>query len=178
MVKTLHLQWRGTQVLFLVWEMRSHLPCGQNYKHNKPYHLLTWRRRRTFIEMEEPRYRQIRWSKISHLGVSGRIRKGCWTCPELRGVGHEHCSPPASSLSMEFSRQEYWSGLLFPSPKMSVSEHPLPRRQWLGKGGHRELAADPSLCIFSGLLGLMGPCPGPGPHCHFPRISQKLLCVE
>ena len=26
------------------------------------------------------------------------------------------CSPPASSLSMEFSRQEYWSGLPFPSP--------------------------------------------------------------
>ena len=25
------------------------------------------------------------------------------------------CSPPASSV-MEFSRQEYWSGLLFPSP--------------------------------------------------------------
>ena len=26
------------------------------------------------------------------------------------------CSPPGSSLSMEFSRQEYWSGLLLPSP--------------------------------------------------------------
>ena len=26
-----------------------------------------------------------------------------------------HCSPPGSSLSMEFSRQEHWSGLLFPS---------------------------------------------------------------
>ena len=26
------------------------------------------------------------------------------------------CSPPGSSLSMEFSRQEYWSGLPFPSP--------------------------------------------------------------
>ena len=28
-----------------------------------------------------------------------------------------HGSPPASSLFMEFSRQEYWSGLPFPSPK-------------------------------------------------------------
>ena len=121
---------------------------------------------------------EIGWSKVSHLGVSGRIRKGCWTCPEPRGVGHKRCSPPASSLSVEFSRQEYWSGLPFPSPKTSVSEHPLQSRQWLGKGGHLELAADPSLCIFSGLLGLMGPCPGPIPHCHFPRISQKLLCVE
>ena len=27
------------------------------------------------------------------------------------------CSPPDSSLSMEFSRQEYWSGLPFPSPE-------------------------------------------------------------
>ena len=26
------------------------------------------------------------------------------------------CSPPGSSLSMEFSRQEYWSGLPFPPP--------------------------------------------------------------
>ena len=26
-----------------------------------------------------------------------------------------HCSPPGSSL-VEFSRQEYWSGLLFPTP--------------------------------------------------------------
>ena len=26
------------------------------------------------------------------------------------------CSPPAP-LSVEFSRQEYWSGLLFPSPR-------------------------------------------------------------
>ena len=26
-------------------------------------------------------------------------------------------SPPGSSLSMEFSRQEYWSGLPFPSPE-------------------------------------------------------------
>ena len=52
---TLHFQWRGTQVLFLVLEMRSHLPCGQNYQHNKPYHFLTWKRR-TFIKMEEPRY--------------------------------------------------------------------------------------------------------------------------
>ena len=25
-------------------------------------------------------------------------------------------SPPGSSLSMEFSRQEYWNGLPFPSP--------------------------------------------------------------
>ena len=27
-----------------------------------------------------------------------------------------HCSPPGSHLSMGFSRQEYWSGLPFPSP--------------------------------------------------------------
>ena len=26
------------------------------------------------------------------------------------------CSPPGSPLSMEFSRQEYWSGLPFPPP--------------------------------------------------------------
>ena len=26
------------------------------------------------------------------------------------------CCPPGSSLSMEFSRLEYWSGLLVPSP--------------------------------------------------------------
>ena len=26
------------------------------------------------------------------------------------------CKPPGSSLSMEFSRQEYWSGLPFPTP--------------------------------------------------------------
>ena len=26
------------------------------------------------------------------------------------------CSPPGSSLSVEFSRQEYWSGLPFPPP--------------------------------------------------------------
>ena len=26
------------------------------------------------------------------------------------------CSPPGSSVSMGFSRQEYWSGLPFPSP--------------------------------------------------------------
>ena len=27
------------------------------------------------------------------------------------------CSPPGSPLSMEFSRQEYWSGLPFPPPE-------------------------------------------------------------
>ena len=27
-----------------------------------------------------------------------------------------NCSPLGSSLSMEFSRQEYWSGLTVPSP--------------------------------------------------------------
>ena len=35
-------------------------------------------------------------------------------CPILCNPGH--CSPPGSSLYMEFSRQEYWSGLPFPSP--------------------------------------------------------------
>ena len=30
------------------------------------------------------------------------------------------CSPPDSPLSMGFSRQEYWSGLPFPSPRLRV----------------------------------------------------------
>ena len=39
---------------------------------------------------------------------------GAQLCPTLRDP--IDCSPPGSSLSMEFSRQEYWSGLPFPSP--------------------------------------------------------------
>ena len=33
------------------------------------------------------------------------------------------CRPPGSSMSMGFSRQEYWNGLPFPSP----GDHPDPR---------------------------------------------------
>ena len=36
------------------------------------------------------------------------------SCPTLCDL--VDCSPPGSSPSMEFSRQEYWSGLPFPSP--------------------------------------------------------------
>ena len=36
------------------------------------------------------------------------------SCPTLCNL--MQCSPPSSSLYMEFSRQEYWSGLSFPSP--------------------------------------------------------------
>ena len=44
----------------------------------------------------------------------------CWvslSCPTL--CGPMDCIPPGS-LSMEFSRQEYWSGLPFPSPSSHV----------------------------------------------------------
>ncbi|XDA90361.1 hypothetical protein R6Z07F_019956 [Ovis aries] len=40
----------------------------------------------------------------------------CESLSCLRLCGPTNCSPPAS-LSMEFSRQEYWSGLPFPSPE-------------------------------------------------------------
>ena len=36
------------------------------------------------------------------------------SCPTL--CHPMDCSPPGSPLSMGFSRQEYWSGLPFPSP--------------------------------------------------------------
>ena len=36
------------------------------------------------------------------------------TCPTL--YDPMDCSPPGAPLSMEFSRQEYWSGLPYPFP--------------------------------------------------------------
>ena len=39
------------------------------------------------------------------------VAKSCLTICDLM-----ECSPPGSSLSMGFLRQEYWSGLPFPSP--------------------------------------------------------------
>ena len=36
------------------------------------------------------------------------------SCPTL--CGSMDCSLPGSCLSVEFSRQEYWSGFLFPPP--------------------------------------------------------------
>lgn len=54
-------------------------------------------------------------------GSQGRITKRRLTCPELCVGGG--------------------------SIEMSVSEHPLQSRQWLGKGGHRQLASDPSLAF-------------------------------
>ena len=33
-----------------------------------------------------------------------------------------HCSPPRTSLSVEFSRQEYWSGLQGPSPGVFLTQ--------------------------------------------------------
>ena len=43
-------------------------------------------------------------------GGGGLVTKLCDSCDLVDG------SPPGSSLSMGFSRQEYWSGLPFPSP--------------------------------------------------------------
>ena len=40
--------------------------------------------------------------------------KSLQACPTV--YNPMNCSPPVSSLSMGFSRQEYWSGLPFPSP--------------------------------------------------------------
>ena len=44
-------------------------------------------------------FTEVKWKSLS----------GVWLCKPM------DCSPPGS-LSMEFSRQEHWSGLLFPSP--------------------------------------------------------------
>ena len=37
------------------------------------------------------------------------------TCSVMSLCDPVDCSPPGSSLSMGFPRQEYWSGLLFPT---------------------------------------------------------------
>ena len=37
----------------------------------------------------------------------------CVSC----SVGSDSCNPGQGPLSMDFSRQEYWSGLPFPSPE-------------------------------------------------------------
>ena len=49
------------------------------------------------------------WFKLWHIGKS----EVALSCPTL--CDPVDCSPPAP-LSMRFSRQEYWSGLSFPSP--------------------------------------------------------------
>ena len=48
--------------------------------------------------------------------LSGRKVKVLDTKSDLSLFKPVDCSPPLAPLSMEFSRQEYWSGLPFPSP--------------------------------------------------------------
>ena len=48
-------------------------------------------------------------------GGDGLVDKSCWTLAILWTVA---CQAP---LSMGFSRQEYWSGLPFPSPKIMIT---------------------------------------------------------
>ena len=64
------------------------------------------------------------------------------------------CSPPGSSLSTGFPRQEYWSGLSFPPPPGHLPEPRIepaspalaggffatepPGKQWCGKEAHKE----------------------------------------
>ena len=44
-------------------------------------------------------------------GMHAKSRQSCPTlCNPMDGIAHQ------APLSMEFSRQEYWSGLSFPSP--------------------------------------------------------------
>jgi len=45
-----------------------------------------------------------------------------------------HCSPLGSSLSIGFPRQEYWSGLPFPSPKDLLDLGIEPTSPALGSG--------------------------------------------
>ena len=54
--------------------------------------------------------------RIGYVAIQNLVELGCMhaclltqSCPTL-------CNPCQAPLSMEFSRQEYWSGLLFPSP--------------------------------------------------------------
>ena len=54
------------------------------------------------------------------------------------------CSPQAP-LSMGFSRQEYWSGLPFPSP--GRGEKGLPQIQHSWKGWWEQAAKKPVLCL-------------------------------
>ena len=62
------------------------------------------------------------------------VAQSCPTLP-LRGLQHNpmHCNPPAP-LSMEFSRQEYWSALPFPSPGSSMDEPILSAVQSVAQG--------------------------------------------
>ena len=54
--------------------------------------------------------------RIGYVTLQNLVELGCMhaclltqSCPNL-------CNPCQAPLSMEFSRQEYWSGLPFPSP--------------------------------------------------------------
>ena len=53
----------------------------------------------------------LNWQDLGQIGFcGGLVTKSCPTLPTLRTVA---CQAP---LSVGFSRQEYWSGLPFPSP--------------------------------------------------------------
>ena len=61
-------------------------------------------------------------------GVGGLVAKSCPTLAIPRTLACQ------ASLSMEFSRQEYWSGLPFPSPFPQVFKCQLPSRHNFATG--------------------------------------------
>ena len=76
---------------------------------------------------------ELKWKSLSH----------AWLFGTPQGVAHE------APLSMEFSRQEYWSGLPFPSPRGyqvgSPSGIPLPSPSGLPFPSHSTQGSNPVL---------------------------------
>ena len=93
----LHLPMKGVHIWSLVRELRSHMPCGQKTKkkkknHKKPTSNIVTNSIKIFFNEK--------WKSLSHVW--------CFVTPWTIT-----CQAPPS---MEFSRQEYWNGLPFPSP--------------------------------------------------------------